>query len=97
MRLRISGSATISILSLREGFAAVIASELALGRTVAEARNTFANCANALFSSRIGFLRQSSLAPKFRPEPLRKRLDASFGKIMLGSEAFKTGICFVLN
>ena len=81
------------------GASGVIAAELARGRTVAEARRTFVECAKAWGSSK-SFFRELLLflsGAVYRPEPVMKALDASFGVMLLGSPELKTGLCIVLN
>ena len=82
------------------GFAATIAADLALGHTVAEARDTFINCASSMYSH-SKLLRQIKLplmfVSVFPSHSLKQTLEDNFGKISLSSEAFRTGICLVLS
>lgn len=84
------------------GNSAIIAAELARGRSVAEARKTFVDCMRALWLSQSWFDKISGFrllicGAEYRPDSLLKVLKGSFGEMVLGSEELKTALGIVLT
>jgi uncharacterized protein len=81
------------------GTSAVVAAELARGRTVAEARKTFLDCAKRFASSKsvLGSLSVFTSGALYRSAPLSAVLNASFDGVTLGSEDLKTGLGIILT
>ena len=78
------------------GASSIIAAELALGRTVAEARKTFKDSIKAMMSFKSRFF-GGIFTSKYKPQKLQQVLSSSFGEITFNSEDFKTALCLTLT
>jgi uncharacterized protein len=79
------------------GVAALLAAELAQGRTVAEAGRAFCGAIAALYSSRSLVGMTGLTGSMFRVGPLRQMLDAAWGTATLTSPPLKTGFAVMLT
>ena len=77
------------------GASAIIAAELARGRSVAEARHTFVNAVRAMLSSRS--LLALASGARYRPNKTLAVLGESFGDMALASPQIETGLCVILT
>jgi hypothetical protein len=76
------------------GPAAIIAAQLARGRTVDEATTTFLKCIEAMLSARSWF---GGVRPAYSSSRLAGVLEASFGDTTLSSPELQTGLSIVLT
>ncbi|WP_028525198.1 patatin-like phospholipase family protein [Runella limosa] len=72
----------------------IIATLLALGKSVEQIKTLYLELGEAIFSEKESFLRRYLLA-KFKPNKLKAKLDEHLGELTLGAEELKTGLAIV--
>jgi uncharacterized protein len=75
---------------------AIIATLLAMGKSVAEIRTMYLTLGRKIFAKKYGFLDLGSkLQADYDATPLIEQMHAIYGDMTLGSDDLKTGICVV--